>query len=140
MGIFLPSIQGTTLSFLKDILKDEKRALRTNEVVHLDIPLYAEISVKNLYEDALADPDVSKYLPSKEQMSGKLPERAFFFGVLGTLKRHYLTEIIKEAHEKRFKLPEDNQNKDAILISESWMEELTKHPYYSSKLQAAKPL
>ena len=48
-------------------------------------------------------------------MSGKLLERAFFFGILGTLKRHYLTEIIKEAHDKRFKLPEDNQNKDAIL-------------------------
>ena len=66
MGVFLPSIHGTTLSFLRDILKDEKRALRTNEVVHLDIPLYAEISVKNLYEDALADPEVSKYLPSRE--------------------------------------------------------------------------
>ena len=114
-------------------MKEEKRALRTNEVVHLDIPLYAEISVKNLYEDALADPDVSKYLPSKDQMSGKLPERAFFFGILETLKRHYLTEIIKEAHDKRFKLPEDNQNKDAILISDALMEELTKHPYYSSK-------
>jgi hypothetical protein len=123
-------MQGTTLAFMKDIHKDEKRTLRTNEV-----PLYPEISVKNLYEDALADPEVAKYLPTQEQMGGRLPERAFFFGVLGTLKRHYLTEIIKEAHEKRFKVPEDNANKDAILISDSWMEELTKHPYYSSKLQ-----
>ena len=67
-------------------------------------------------------------------MSGKLPDRGFFFGVLGTLKRHYLSEIIKEAHEKRFKLPDDNPNKDAILIADNWMEELTKHPYYSSNL------
>ena len=64
VGIFLPSIQGTTLSFMRDILKDEKRALKTNEVVHLEVPLYAEISVKNLYEDAMADPDLSRYLPS----------------------------------------------------------------------------
>ncbi len=133
MGIFLPSINGTSLSFLKDILKDEKRALRTNEVIHLDVPQYTEISVKNLYEDAMADQEISRYLPSKQQMSGKLPERAFFFGILGTLKRHYLTEIIKEAHEKRFKLPEDNHNKEAILIADTWMEELTKHPYYYSK-------
>ena len=49
---------------MKDILKDEKRALRVNEVVHLDVPLYPEISVKNLYDDAMADPDVTKYLPS----------------------------------------------------------------------------
>ncbi len=88
VGIFLPSMQGTTLAFMKDILKDEKRALRTNEVVHLEVPLYPEISVKNLYEDALADPEVAKYMPTQEQMSGRLPERAFFFGVLGTLKRH----------------------------------------------------
>ncbi len=119
---------------MRDILKDEKRALRANEVVHLDVPLYPEISVKNLYEDALADAEVAKYLPSKDQMSGRFPEREFFFGVLGTLKRHYLTEIIKDAHDKRFKIPEDNEKKDAILISDAWLEELTKHPYYSSKV------
>jgi hypothetical protein len=62
----MPSIHGTTLAFMKEILKDEKRALRTNEVVHLDVPLYPEISVKNLYDDAIADPEVSKYLPSQE--------------------------------------------------------------------------
>ena len=49
---------------MRDILKDEKRALKTNEVVHLEVPLYAEISVKNLYEDAMADPDLSRYFPS----------------------------------------------------------------------------
>ncbi len=66
VGIFLPSMQGTTLAFMKDILKDEKRTLRTNEVVHLEVPLYPEISVKNLYEEALADPEVTKYLPTME--------------------------------------------------------------------------
>jgi hypothetical protein len=117
---------------MRDILKDEKRALKANEVIHLDVPCYAEISVKNLYEDALADPDLTRYLPTKEQLSGKLPEKRFFFGVLGTLKRQYLTDIIKEAHAKRFKLPDDNPKKDAILIADTWMEELMKHPYYSS--------
>jgi hypothetical protein len=67
-------------------------------------------------------------------MGGRLPEREFFFGVLGTLKRQYLSDIIKDAHNKRFKIPEDNANKDAILISDAWLEELNKHPYYSSKL------
>ena len=66
VGIFMPSIHGTTLAFMKDILKDEKRALRTNEVVHLEVPLYPEISVKNLYDDVIADQKVSKYLPSQE--------------------------------------------------------------------------
>ena len=119
---------------MKDILKDEKRALRVNEVVHLDVPLYPEISVKNLYDDAMADPDVAKYLPSQEQMGGRLPERDFFFGILGTLKRQYLTDIIKDAHDKRFKVTDEENKKDSILISDAWLEELNKHPYFSSKL------
>ena len=42
--------------------------------------------MKNLYDDAMRDPALAKYLPSKEQLSNKLPERDFFFGVLCTLK------------------------------------------------------
>ena len=55
--------------------------------MHLDIPNYTEISVKNLYDDALNDAELAKYLPSKQQLSGKLPERKFFFGVLCTLRK-----------------------------------------------------
>jgi len=40
----------------------------------LEIPSYEEISVKSLYPDAMADPVLSRYLPSKEQVSNKLPE------------------------------------------------------------------
>ena len=42
--------------------------------------------------------------------------------------------IIEEAHKKRFKLEEEDPKKKAILISDGWMAELQKHPYYSSKL------
>ena len=31
----------------------------------MEVPNYQEISVKNLYEDALTDPELVKYLPSK---------------------------------------------------------------------------
>jgi len=51
----------------------------------MEVPHY-EISVKNLYEDAIKDEQLSKYLPTKEQLSGKLPEREFFFGIMCTLK------------------------------------------------------
>lgn len=81
----------------------------------------------------MQDPVVSKYLPSKEQLSGKLPERDFFFGILCTLKNQYMKDVIAFAHEKRFKVPEEDQKKSAILISDSWFAELQKHPYYSRK-------
>lgn len=83
----MPSIKATKLSFMRDILSDTKLHLKQNEVIRLEIPQYNEISVKNLYDDAMKDPVLSKYLPSKEQVSNKLPERDFFFGVLCTLKR-----------------------------------------------------
>ena len=90
-------MSGTKLSFMRDIFAEKKLHLKQNEVIRLEIPQYQEISVKNLYEDAMKDPVLSKYLPSKEQLSNKLPERDFFFGVLCTLKRQFMLDIIAEA-------------------------------------------
>jgi hypothetical protein len=92
--VFLPSIQGTSLDFLREILRDSKLYLKTQEVIHLDIPAYTEISVKNMYEDAMKDEVLQKYLPSKRQLSNKLPERAFFCGVVSTLRRQYMHDVI----------------------------------------------
>ena len=77
----------------------------------MEIPSYEEISVKSLYPDAMADPVLSKYLPSKEQVSNKLPEWDFFFGVLCTLRQQYMMDIIEEANKKRFKVADDDRKK-----------------------------
>ena len=92
------------------------------------------MSVKSLYADALADDTLKMYLPSKKQVSNKLPEREFFFGVIGTLKKLWLTEVIRVANEKRNKASEDAGDKNRIVISQSWMKELTAHPYFSRNL------
>jgi hypothetical protein len=73
-------------------------------------------------------------------MSNKLPEREFFFGVVGTLKRHWLTEVIKVANEKRNKASDDAEDKNRIVISEAWMNELTAHPYFSRNLYTLKSI
>ena len=52
----------------------------------MEVPCYQEISVKNLYQDAMKDELLANYLPTKEQLSGRLPEREFFFGLLCTLR------------------------------------------------------
>ena len=59
-------MKGTKLSFLRDILSEKKLHLKQNEVIRLEIPAYQELSVKNLYEDAMKDAVLSKYLPTKE--------------------------------------------------------------------------
>lgn len=59
-------MEGTKLSFMRDILSDKKRALKQSDVTHLEIPNYPEISVKNMYQDALGDAELVKYIPTKE--------------------------------------------------------------------------
>jgi hypothetical protein len=79
-------MEGTKLSFIRALLNNEKQSIKSADVVHMAIPNYPEISVKNLYEDVMQDPVVSKYLPSMKQCSNKLPEREFFFSILATIK------------------------------------------------------
>ena len=67
----------------------------------MEVPCYQEISVKNLYEDAMKDELLVKYLPTKEQLSGRLPERDFFFGLMCTLRNQYMKDIIAGAHKER---------------------------------------
>ena len=71
---------------MRDVLSETKSYLKQNDDIILEISAYSEISVKNIYEDAMKDPLLSKYLPTKEQPSNKLPERNFFFGVFCTLR------------------------------------------------------
>jgi hypothetical protein len=65
VNVFLPSCNGTKLSFLRDLLSENKQHLKRNEVIFMAIPNYKEISVKNLYDDAMQDPVLSRYLPNK---------------------------------------------------------------------------
>ena len=46
-------MQGTSLDFFRDILSDGKRHLKTNEVIHLEVPCYNELLVKSMFPDAL---------------------------------------------------------------------------------------
>ncbi len=103
-------MEGTKVSFLRSILCEEKKAFKNKEVKLIEVPNYPEISVTNLYDDAMQDEEVAAYLPTKKQLSNKLPERNFFFGILGTLREDYLKEIIEEAHKKRYTIsPEDKK-------------------------------
>ena len=44
-----------------------------------------------------------------------------------------MIDIVAEASGRRFKVDEEDKKKEAILISDTWLQELTKHPYHSSK-------
>ena len=119
---------------MRDILSEAKLFLKHNDLNRMEVPSYQEISVKNLYDDAMKDELLVKYLPSKEQLGGRLPERDFFFGVLCTLRNQYMKDIIADAHKARYTVADDKSKQQGIAISEAWIAEIEKHPYHSSKL------
>ena len=69
-----------------------------------------------------------------EKNSNKLPERDFFFAIIGTVKPDYLKKIIEDANKNQFGVNDQKVEKDYIMIDDSWLHELTKHPYFSSKI------
>jgi hypothetical protein len=99
----------------------------------MKVPMYPEISVKDLYPEAVLDPEVAPYLPDFEEGSHKLPERDFFFGILATKKTEYLKKIISDAHLARMKGEEEKEEKEVIMIKQDWLDELNRHPHVSSK-------
>jgi hypothetical protein len=62
VGLYLPSYCWTKISFIKDILRNKKQVLRQTEVKHIEVPHYEELSVKNLYADAVKDNLVRSFL------------------------------------------------------------------------------
>jgi hypothetical protein len=43
-----------------------------------------------------------------------------------------MSDVIEEAQKKRFKISDDDPKKQGIVLSDTWLEELMKHPYHSS--------
>ena len=63
--LFLPSYAGTKIIFLRSIVADQKKVFRQDQITHIVVPKYEELSVKNLYLQALADPMIGSYLPDQ---------------------------------------------------------------------------
>ena len=82
----------------------------------------------------MSDPQVSMYLPDTEQSSNKLPEREFFFSILGTVKKEYLIQIIEDAEKKRFSAGDQKKSTDIIMLTDEWLHELNKYPFISSNI------
>ena len=75
---------------------------------------------------------IKDYLPELEMNSNRIPERDFFFGVLGTLRPLYLKKIIEDANKFRYEADVNDPQKDFIMLDTPWYEELMNNPYFLS--------
>jgi len=65
-------------------------------VNHRRVPKYAEFTISAAYVQAKDDATVMGYLPDLG-ISKKLPNRAFVFGVLNTLRPDFMEQVIQNA-------------------------------------------
>jgi hypothetical protein len=83
----------------------------------MEVHCYQEIFVNNMYEDALKYELLEKHLPTREQLSGRLPERDSFFGLMCTFSNQYIIDFITGAHKARYTISEDAHRSKLFSIS-----------------------
>ena len=90
-----------TVNWVKEVLSGEKEWLKAANVVHANPPRYDEISVKNLYDYVVSDPEMAKYFPSSYP-KGRSCNREYFFSVVATLQPEYFQKLIRTCKDSRF--------------------------------------
>ena len=69
-----------------------------------------------------------------------LPERAYFFGILGTVYPDYLSNLIRHANKIRNITQEEESIGDQILIKDDIFKKLQSEPFFSSIILLLMPL
>ena len=73
-----------------------------------------------------------RYFPDKLP-KGRLPMREYFFNVLNTCNNEYVTQLVKHANAQRHSIAKEDQQREAIFMSEGWFQKLNEQPFISSK-------
>lgn len=100
MQLYLPPAYSINKDFLRQVLNDEKKLLRLDEVKRINVPFFDELSVKNIYPQVKDDPDIASHF-CKETESGRLPEREYFFNVVNTHQPEYMKLLVDHALKQR---------------------------------------
>ena len=107
---------------------DKKKLLELRQVIHCTVPKYNELSVKNFWPLMQKDAAFMLHMPDPTP-DGRLPEREYFWNVLNTLQTEYVQRTIAHANAQRMTVQEDEA--DAIEISEEWWQKLNALPFVS---------
>ena len=75
---------------------EEKKALKLNHVSFINVPVFDEVSVKNLMNMVHNDQLACSYLPD-EYLEKKTPDRQFLLNIINSLYPEYLDNVIQHA-------------------------------------------
>lgn len=72
--------------------------MEMKDVKFINVPMFDELSVKNLWPDLRESPVFMHYFPDKLP-KGKLPQRDYFFNIMNSLNGEYVSMLVKYANE-----------------------------------------
>ena len=72
---------------------EDKKALKLNHVSFINVPVFDEVSVKNLIDMVKNDKLVCSYLPD-EYLENKTPDRQFLLNIINSIYPDYLENVI----------------------------------------------
>ena len=89
-------LQTFTMKFMRQVLKGDKKLLKSSEVGNISVPRFREISVANLYDVVKDVPAIMMHLP--DRIDGKKePPREFCYRVVSHLNPNFIEEAVKRA-------------------------------------------
>ena len=118
--------------FLKAVLKREKALLKLAEVKRINVPLYDELSVVNIWPMVRDNKKLMFYFPDKLP-KGRVPDRSYFFNILNTFHEDYVNTLVKHANEQRNSANEEARPFESIEIDDEWFTQLMEQPFISRK-------
>jgi len=118
--------------FLKEVLAEDKALLRLDQVSRVNVPLYAELSVGNIWPMMKNDKQFMMYFPTK-MAKNRVPDREYMFNILNTFQPAYLQALIKHANDQRNSVSNDAIAREAIEVSDDWWNALNSVPFISRK-------
>jgi hypothetical protein len=96
--LYLPPDTCFNKDFLKDVLCERKSLFRMDQVKAINVPMYDELSIKNLLPMMMEEPMFRTYVPDSFP-KGRQLDRTYFFNIMNTLNPEYTQAIIKYAEE-----------------------------------------
>ena len=118
--------------FLKEVFAEDKALLKLNQVSRINVPLYDELSVANIWPMMKSDEKFMMYFPTK-MAKGRVPDREYMFNILNTIQPAYLQALIKHANDQRNSVSNDAIAREAIEVSDDWWNALNSVPFVSCK-------
>ena len=130
--LYLPPEYMMNKDFLKEVLAEDKALLRLDQVSRVNVPLYDELSVANIWPMMKIDEKFMMYFPTK-MAKNRVPDREYMFNILNTFQQTYLQALIKYANDQRNSVSNEAIAKEAIEVSDDWWNALNSVPFISRK-------